>query len=126
MLNNLENKNSKPVVEEYNRLFDIAKDILQDFYCCTRVWEAWNYGTMTEGDFTLCVGDKDIVFDTIASIRKIEEDAKKSEAILFGRWLLKYAKPKWVGDFLCYEYNGNDYDTDELYNIFKQKPFGGI
>lgn len=25
--------------------------LLADVYACTRVWEAWSYGTMTEADF---------------------------------------------------------------------------
>ena len=36
---------------------------LQDNYACTRVWEAWSYGTMTEDDFTPMEEDEDIVND---------------------------------------------------------------
>ena len=36
---------------------------LQDNYACTRVWEAWSYGTMTEDDFTPMEDDEDIVND---------------------------------------------------------------
>jgi len=36
---------------------------LQDLYACTRAWEAWQVGTMTEDDFVLAVEDVDIVDD---------------------------------------------------------------
>lgn len=49
---------------EAARMSDLVKDILQDFYCCTRVWEAWQVGTMTEEDFIPCFGDIDIFSDT--------------------------------------------------------------
>ena len=126
MINNLNNQHTTIIIEEDKRLSDIAKDILQDYYFCTRVWDAWNYGTITSDDFVPCFDDEDIVANTIAIIRKVEEDAKKLEAILFGRWILKYATSKWSEGFLCYEYNGKGYDTDKLYDIFKQKPYGEI
>jgi hypothetical protein len=40
--------------------------ILSDVYACTRVWEAWAYGTMTEDDFILAAEDPDIRGDLIA------------------------------------------------------------
>jgi hypothetical protein len=66
--------------EESRRLSDIAKDLLQDFHCCTRDWTAWQHGTMSEDDFTTCFDDEDIVHDTFSSIIKIENEAKKAEA----------------------------------------------
>lgn len=57
---------------------DLAKDILQDFYCCTRDWSAWNHKTMTDDDFVSCFDDADIVSDTIAQIKSIEANAIKS------------------------------------------------
>ena len=66
---------------ENHRLSDLAKDILQDHYACTRVWEAWSYGTMTQDDFVSCFDDVDIVTDTIASISKIEENARAAERL---------------------------------------------
>jgi hypothetical protein len=47
------------------------------------------------------------------------------QPIRFGRWLLKNAKEGWDGlaekvyqDGLCWCYNGNYYQTNELYEIF--------
>lgn len=39
--------------------------ILTDVYACTRGWEAWEYGTMTEDDFTLATAT-DLREDLIA------------------------------------------------------------
>jgi hypothetical protein len=36
---------------------------LTDIYCCTRVWAAWSYGTMTEDDFILASEDDNIPVD---------------------------------------------------------------
>ena len=41
-----------------------AVQILGSLYACTRVWEAWHYGTMSEHDFCLACEDDDIVYDT--------------------------------------------------------------
>lgn len=35
------------------KLRDIITNLLADDYACTRVWEAWYYGTMTQADFVL-------------------------------------------------------------------------
>ncbi|MEQ6332964.1 hypothetical protein [Sphingobium sp. MK2] len=34
-----------------DRLADALYDSLNSVYDCTRVWEAWSYGTMTANDF---------------------------------------------------------------------------
>lgn len=33
------------------RIAEIVRDHLDGIYCCTRVWEAWSVGTMSEDDF---------------------------------------------------------------------------
>jgi hypothetical protein len=40
----------KIIIDE-NQLFKILSSWLNGEYYCTRVWEAWSYGTMTEEDF---------------------------------------------------------------------------
>lgn len=40
-------------------------DLLYGEYACTRSWEAWQYGTMTEADFTP-MGETEIVGDLLA------------------------------------------------------------
>ena len=42
----------------------MASEVLQDFYSCTRVWEAWSYGTMSRDDFKLANEDDEILEDT--------------------------------------------------------------
>ena len=44
---------------------DIQKSLI-DTYRCTRVWEAWSYGTMTEDDFKPAWFDDDGFIDEIA------------------------------------------------------------
>lgn len=43
---------------------------------------------------------------------------RKSFAVRFGRWLLKYAKPVFNERYLCWSYENKFYDTDELYEVF--------
>lgn len=33
------------------KIIEVLKGHLDDALFCTRVWEAWSYGTMTEDDF---------------------------------------------------------------------------
>ena len=40
----------EPVTAE--RIADTVRDYLGDIFACTRVWEAWQVGTMTQNDFT--------------------------------------------------------------------------
>ena len=40
----------EPVTAE--RIADTVRDYLGDIFECTRVWEAWQVGTMTQNDFT--------------------------------------------------------------------------
>ncbi len=41
------------------KITNILKEHLDDALFCTRVWEAWSYGTMTEDDF-VNLTDEDI------------------------------------------------------------------
>ena len=40
------------------------------------------------------------------------------ECIKFGRWLLKNASEGYVNHMLCWKYNNEFYNTDELYEIY--------
>lgn len=53
------------------RIIEVLKNHLDDALFCTRVWEAWSYGTMTEDDFEN-ITDEDIenVADDIIDILK--------------------------------------------------------
>jgi len=39
--------------------------------------------------------------------------------IKFARWCMKYANARDIGNGLCYEYEGKEYNTDELFEVFK-------
>ena len=49
---------------------DKARELTQDTLYCTRVWEAWSYGTMTENDFTDTHEDDDFIEDIAEAIYK--------------------------------------------------------
>lgn len=42
----------------------------------------------------------------------------KTDAIRFARWLLKNATIEFDGQYLCWLYEGEFYDTAELYEVF--------
>ena len=43
------------------KYYNKAMDILNGLYHCDRIWEAWQYGTMTQDDFILANEDDNIV-----------------------------------------------------------------
>ena len=47
-----------------SRIREEACLILANLYWCGRVWEAWNYGTMSQSDFISADEDDDIVENT--------------------------------------------------------------
>ena len=55
-----------------------------------------------------------------ASIKflNINPDKNLPHPIKFGRWLLKHTVPVWDGGFLCWKYNREFKNTDELFEIF--------
>lgn len=42
----------------------LAAEIPDDIYACSRVWEAWSYGTMRQDDFTPANEDWDMLAET--------------------------------------------------------------
>lgn len=58
-------------------------------------------------------------------IKKLEANSdNKSQAILFGRWILKHAESTVEGQFFCWKYNNKTYDTAELYEEYLKNPLG--
>jgi len=46
------------------------KKILTGHYSCSRVWEAWQYGTMTQDDFSPLEEDENIYNDIKSLFKK--------------------------------------------------------
>jgi len=61
---------SKKVTLTQGTLDERIRYFLRDNYACTRVWEAWSYGTMTEDDFVPMDEDEDIVNDLKTLIKE--------------------------------------------------------
>jgi len=73
-----------------SKLEDTINYHLSEDYACTRVWEAWNVGTMTEDDFTpLTETDRasEIAEDIKDLIRDlIDETFDKDDAKAYELW----------------------------------------
>jgi len=46
----------------------IASELPGDVYACTRVWEAWSYGTMSQDDFTPANEEADLIAEIADAI----------------------------------------------------------
>lgn len=44
-----------------NQVKDAIRDHLHDVYLCSRVWEAWSFGTMTADDFYHAADDEEFI-----------------------------------------------------------------
>lgn len=47
-------------------------DCLREVYTCSRVWEAWQYNTMTEDDFAPAWESDDLIDDLVAALSSAE------------------------------------------------------
>lgn len=47
--------------EQQQPFIDMAIKVLSGLHCCTRVWEAWQVGTMTQDDFVEAAYDDDLI-----------------------------------------------------------------
>ena len=65
--------------KEWNDLFENVKQLWRnkaatliggDLYFCTRVWQAWSIGTMTEGDFKPASDSEDFIEEIAAALYK--------------------------------------------------------
>lgn len=52
---------------------DKAAELLDDLWYCSRVWEAWHVGTMTQHDFHAAAEEDDIVADTARALYELKE-----------------------------------------------------
>ena len=69
----------EPVTAE--RIADTVRDYLGDIFACTRVWEAWQVGTMTQNDFT--PADETELADEIATaVAEIYTHPASTESII--------------------------------------------
>ena len=55
---------------------EIASHLASDTYLCTRTWDAWETGTMTENDFTLASEEDGLLDDIAESVMKIIQSNK--------------------------------------------------
>lgn len=58
-----------PMPTERDELRDALAEVLGDVYVCSRVWEAWNVGTMTQDDFSPASEDEDLLDSLIEAIK---------------------------------------------------------
>ena len=64
--------------DQKNEIIDEVASNCQDVYCCTRVWEAWNYGTMKKSNFHSADNDDEFLYDLAESVyNKIYNMKKK-------------------------------------------------
>lgn len=54
--------------EEQQPYLDLAANVLNGLHCCTRVWEAWHIGTMTQDDFVEADFDDELIYDRASII----------------------------------------------------------
>lgn len=83
---------------------DIVADNLGDTYCCTRVWEAWSVGTMSQSDFHPAADDEDVTFDMADAILAVLPEIIQQNPSIIADMVepLYFAKshmPEWDGDF---------------------------
>ena len=65
---------------------DAALSILNDTYYCTRVWEAWQFGTMSEDDFVALDNYDEKINETIEIITNlISSLSTKSQSLSIGQ-----------------------------------------
>jgi hypothetical protein len=80
--------NSAPEVPYADLRERIANALQDDVYACTRVWEAWQVGTMTADDFTPAWENEDVLDNIIAalgdtvSVAEHERLVDEAEAVL--------------------------------------------
>lgn len=64
-----------------NALYNVLEG--QEAMHCTRVWEAWSYGTMSDDDFDLVVNDTDAMEEIIESVvRALTGEGAGEHAVL--------------------------------------------
>ena len=79
----------------------LASEIPNDIYACTRVWEAWSYGTMSADDFVPANEESDLlaevadailvagyrkIFDGDCGLSNVKEPTEREAAEAWMRW----------------------------------------
>lgn len=54
--------------DRYEALAKVIAESLDDSLLCTRVWEAWSFGTMTDEDFTRAQDDPEFVAQVATAV----------------------------------------------------------
>ena len=54
-------------------LIEVLRSHLGDTYCCSRVWTAWQYNTMTEDDFSPVNEDEELLEGMAKEIIKLRK-----------------------------------------------------
>jgi hypothetical protein len=76
-LKEYEARHTPPVPEDEELRHEVTT-LLADDWACTRVWEAWNYGTMTQDDFEP-LNETERVDELLALIHRRETEARIDE-----------------------------------------------
>lgn len=74
-----------------NALYDVLEG--QEVMHCTRVWEAWSYGTMSEDDFDLVVNDTaamEEIIENVVSVFAGEYIGERTELADYMEGIKKY------------------------------------
>ena len=62
--------------QEQTKYLDKATELLLGLHYCSRVWEAWSVGTMTQYDFGNADEDDDIVWETAETLYNFVQQEK--------------------------------------------------
>jgi len=66
-------------IAEREALRDAVAESMTDLYCCSRVWSAWQVGTMTQNDFSPAAEDGDILDNICDAVEKFLQQPKITE-----------------------------------------------
>lgn len=87
----------QPVTPSAESISDIVREHLNSVYICTRVWEAWHVGTMTQDDFD--PADESMLADEIAAdIELAYASPQPADVGVLVKALERIAKSKWVDE----------------------------
>ena len=73
----------EPVTAE--RIADTVRDYLGDIFECTRVWEAWQVGTMTQNDFTPA-DETELADDIAGAVATLYTHPASRQAVSVPEW----------------------------------------
>ena len=88
--------NNMTTIHDEEKIKELIYSILQGNYSCSRVWEAWNYNTMSRDDFAPLEEDENIINDLFEIVKQVRLKTI-DEAIGCGPRELSYMSNKAVG-----------------------------